>query len=83
MTRKQDKSGSVDVKALLSEEGDYLRAMVQAIVEATLGAEKGERTPGRVGYRAGYYTHSLLTRVGTLELRVPQDREGAAARQSG
>jgi putative transposase len=84
MTRKQDKSGVVDVKALLSEEGDYLRTMVAAIVEATLeaemtaalGAEKGERTLARAGYRSGYYTRSLVTRVGTLELRVPQDRDG-------
>jgi len=29
-----------------------------------------------LGYRAGYYRRSLVTRVGTLELRVPQDREG-------
>ena len=58
--------------------------MVQAIVQATLeaemtaalGAEKGERTAERLGYRAGYYSRSLITRVGTLELRVPQDRQG-------
>jgi putative transposase len=84
MTRKQDKAGGLEIKALLEGEEDYLRAMVQAIVEATLeaemtaaiGAEKGERVPDRVGYRAGYYRRSLVTRVGTLELRVPQDRDG-------
>jgi transposase-like protein len=37
-----------------------------------LGAEKGERTPDRLGYRAGYYPRTLVTRVGKLELRVPQ-----------
>ena len=41
-----------------------------------LGAEKGERTEERLGYRSGYYQRSLITRVGTLELRVPQDRAG-------
>jgi putative transposase len=41
-----------------------------------LGAEKGERSPGRVGYRSGYYNRSLVTRVGKLELRIPQDRQG-------
>lgn len=41
-----------------------------------LGAEKGERTPGRLGYRAGYYRRSFVTRVGKLELPVPQDRQG-------
>ena len=84
MTRKQDTTGAIDVKALLDADGDYLRAMVQAIVQATLeaemtmtlGAEKGERTDGRLGYRSGYYGRALTTRVGTLELRVPQDRDG-------
>ena len=41
-----------------------------------LGAEKGERSEGRLGYRSGSYARSLITRVGTLELRVPQDRAG-------
>jgi transposase-like protein len=39
-----------------------------------LGAEKGERTPKRLGYRAGYYARTLITRIGKLELRVRQDR---------
>src|SRR5256885_13179504 len=42
----------------------------------TLGAEKGERAAGRQGYRSGYYGRTLITRVGKLELRVPQDRTG-------
>ena len=29
-----------------------------------------------MSYRSGYYSRSLITRVGTLELRVPQDRMG-------
>ncbi|RWK55921.1 MAG: hypothetical protein EOR48_09890 [Mesorhizobium sp.] len=41
-----------------------------------IGAEKGERTTERVGYRSGYYERKLVTRVGVLELRVPQDRAG-------
>ena len=84
MTLKQVTSGKIDIQALLEGDEDYLRSMVSAIVEATLeaemtaalGAEKGERTSGRLGYRSGYYTRSLVTRVGTLELRVPQDRDG-------
>jgi len=31
------------------------------------------------GYRSGYYGRSLITRVGKLELRVPQDRTGQFA----
>ena len=41
-----------------------------------VGAEKGERSEGRLSYPSGYYTRSLITRVGKLELRVPQDRQG-------
>jgi transposase-like protein len=29
-----------------------------------------------LGYRSGYYRRNLITRVGKLELRVPQDRQG-------
>ena len=84
MTKQQVKTDFIDIKALVSEDGDYLRTMVQSIVEATLeaemtsalGAGKSERAEGRAGYRSGYYTRSLTTRVGTLELRVPQDRDG-------
>jgi transposase-like protein len=84
MTRKQGTTSVIDVKALLDADGDYLRAMVRAVVEATLeaemtaalGAEKGERSEARLGYRSGHYTRTLITRVGTLELRVPQDRDG-------
>ena len=84
MTVKQGTTSVIDVKALLEGDGDYLRAMVRAVVEATLeaemtvalGAEKGERSEGRLGYRSGYYSRTLVTRVGTLELRVPQDRDG-------
>jgi putative transposase len=41
------------------------------------GAGKGERTVNRVGYRSGYYGRTLITRVGKLELRVPQDRDAS------
>jgi hypothetical protein len=41
-----------------------------------LGAAKSERTTARLGYRAGYYSRTLITRVGKLELCVPQDRDG-------
>jgi putative transposase len=57
-----------------------LQSTVQEVLEAemdeALGAGKGERTAGRRGFRSGYYGRKLTTRVGTLELRVPQDRGG-------
>ena len=84
MTKVESRSGKVALKELLDADEDYLRTLVAATVEATLeaemsaalGAATGERTEGRLGYRSGYYRRSLVTRVGTLELRVPQDRDG-------
>jgi putative transposase len=73
-----------EVKALLAQDRDFLRPIVEAVLQElleaemteALGAEKGERTPARLGYRSGYYGRTLVTRVGKLELRVPQDRHG-------
>ena len=84
MTKVQSKGDVIEIKALLERDGDFLRSVVKAALEAALeaemtealGAEKSERTETRLGYRAGYYQRSLITRVGTLELRVPQDRAG-------
>jgi len=45
-------------------------------MSGALGAGKGERSGERQGYRSGYYPRRLVTRVGTMELRVPQDRQG-------
>ena len=41
-----------------------------------LGAEPDEQTDDRRGYRNGSYERKLTTRVGTIELEVPRDREG-------
>jgi len=84
MTKRQGKSGTIDVKALLAGDEEFLRALMRTALEEVLevemtealGAEKSERTETRVSYRSGYYSRSLITRVGTLELRVPQDRMG-------
>ena len=84
MTKRQGKSGTIDVKAVLREDEEFQRALVrtalQEVLEAemtqALGAEKGERAADRQGYRSGYYGRTLITRVGKLELRVPQDRSG-------
>ena len=50
--------------------------MLQAEMTEHLGAEARERTDSRRGYRNGSYERKLTTRVGTLELEVPRDREG-------
>jgi putative transposase len=84
MTKTEVKPAAAFVNELLSKSPDGLREIVRAVmqemleVEMTdaLGAEKGARTVARLGYRSGYYTRTLVTRVGKLELRVPQDRDG-------
>jgi putative transposase len=84
MTRKEVTPRLREIKKLMAAEADFIGPMigkvVQEVLEAemreALGAEKGERTESRVGYRSGYYVRSLVTRVGKLELRVPQDRQG-------
>jgi len=84
MTRKQTVRSVEELKAQMSEDDDLLRPLVQLVVQEfleaemndALGASKSERTPGRLGYRSGHYPRKLVTRVGTLDLRVPQDRQG-------
>lgn len=84
MTQKKDSAKTQDWREIFSSEPDGLRALVQQVVqevleaemEETIGAQKGERTESRIGYRSGYYTRTLVTRVGKLTLRVPQDRQG-------
>src|SRR5207237_2692972 len=86
MTKRQGKSGTIDVKALLAEDEEFLRALVRtALQEAleaemteALGAEKGERATGRQGYRSGYYGRTLITRVGKLELRDRRTARGGS-----
>src|SRR4029079_7622090 len=84
MTKREVKGEVIDLKGLLLGDGEFLRTAVQALVQEALeaemteaiGAAKGERTDERVSSRSGYYGRTLVTRVGTLELRVPQDRAG-------
>jgi transposase-like protein len=78
------KEAKENVRVLLSQDKDWLRQQVQGLVQEvleqemneTLGAGRYERGDGRRGYRSGHYRRSLITRVGKLELRVPQDRDG-------
>ena len=85
MTRKDGDRSLAEIKAIAEEESDFLRPMVRAVIQEFLesrdgerrsGRQNGERVEGRLSYRSGYYTRSLVTRVGKLELRVPQDRNG-------
>jgi putative transposase len=84
MTNREVKLSRSELKALLLSDEDGFRRVLQTVVQEALeaemtealGAGKGERTAERIGYRSGYYERKLVTRVGVLELRVPQDRAG-------
>ena len=72
-------------KQLEQASPDLLRAMVQEMAEALMGAEVdalcgapyGERSPERVNRRNGYRERDWDTRVGSIELAVPKLREGS------
>jgi putative transposase len=72
-------------KQLEEASPDLLRAMVQEMAEALMGAEAdalcgapyGERSPERVNRRNGYRERDWDTRVGSIALAVPKLREGS------
>ena len=84
MTKKNDNTSAIDWKAMMEEQRDFLKPLVQEVLQQVLeaemteavGAERHERNGDRLSYRSGYYRRGLVTRVGKLELRVPQDRQG-------
>src|ERR1041385_58692 len=91
MTQKRDRPkaknvtvGVAEMKSVLMEQKDFLQTVVQEAVQVILEVEmeeclqagKHERSDRRLGYRSGYYRGRLITRVGTMVLRVPQDRAG-------
>jgi putative transposase len=69
----------------LLDEPTFLKEIVERVLQELLEAEMTEhigaapyqRTENRKGQRNGYKPRTLRTRVGTLKLAVPQDREGA------
>jgi putative transposase len=84
MTTRKRNTKLMSAEAMLSGDRDFLKQAVkdalQEVLEGEmtefLGASPGERTEGRNGYRSGYYSRGLVTRIGKLELRVPRDRSG-------
>jgi putative transposase len=70
-------------EALLDDPG-FLREIVEGVLQELLetemtehiGAALYERSEGRRGHRNGHKPRMLRTRVGTLNLLVPQDRQG-------
>jgi putative transposase len=89
MTKKELKPNVSKVKEMLIDEKDFLKVLIQealnecleAEMKESLNAARYERTEQREAYRSGYYQRSLNTRVGKIELRVPQDRSGVFSTQ--
>ena len=72
-------------QGLLLEDPGFLREIVERVLQELLeaemtehvvGAARYERGEDRKGHRNGHKPRTLRTRVGTLNLLVPQDREG-------
>src|SRR5215208_4920187 len=59
---------------------EVVQRVLQEVLEAEMtehvGASPYERAATRKGHRNGHKPRALMTRVGTLNLLVPQDREG-------
>jgi putative transposase len=72
------------VQEVLLDDPGFVREIVERVVQQILeaemtehqGAAPYERVEGRTGQRNGYKPRALRTRVGTLNLLVPQDRQG-------
>jgi putative transposase len=72
------------VQQVLLDDPGFLREIVERILQEMLeaemtehiGAAPYERSAARTGHRNGYKPRTLRTRVGPLDLLVPQDREG-------
>ncbi len=71
-------------QGVLLDDPGFLKEIVERVVQELLeaqmtehvGAAPYERTDARKGQRNGHKPRTLRTRVGTLNLLVPQDREG-------
>ena len=81
-TKKQSEEYAAEIQAHV--DGDVLREMVRTMLqrvmeeemEQHLGAARHERSTERVGHRNGYKPRKILSRIGALELEVPQVRGG-------
>lgn len=78
-------TAKLEAQSALINDSDFLKAAVgrflQLVIDnefvEAIGASRYERNTERQGYRNGHYERQLKTRVGSIELRVPRDREGA------
>ncbi len=85
MARRNDNRFEDTVaEGILLDDPEFLRGIVERTLQqlletemtAHIGVERYQRGEERRGHRNGYKLRELKTRVGTLWLLVPQDREG-------
>jgi len=94
MAHRQRTGLTAATQMVLTDDPNFLRFIVERVVQelleadaaqrapaAHLHAESYERSAARTGYRNGYKPRQLNTRVGTLTLQVPQDRDGTFSTQ--
>ncbi len=89
MAYKQRTGMATATQTILTDDPDFLRVRVERVIQEVLEAEMTahlhaqpyERNVERRGYRNGYKLRQLNTRVGTLTLQVPQDRDGTFSTQ--
>lgn len=63
--------------ALSEMVSDIINQVLEAQMSEHLGANRYEHNEDRTGYRNGYRSRTLYTRVGPLNLRIPQTRDGS------
>ncbi len=84
MAEDHRRTGTELAQGVMLDDPGFLREIVERVVQELLeaqmtehiGAAPYERTRQRTGQRNGHKPRMLRTRVGTLNLAVPQDREG-------
>jgi putative transposase len=84
MAHRNRKAHEEMAQGILLDDPAFLEEVVERVLQELLeaemtehiGAAPYERTENRKGQRNGYKPRTLRTRVGTLNLAVPQDREG-------
>ncbi len=84
MTKDHRRPDAQMAQGDLLEDPGFLKEIVERVLQELLeaemtehvGAAPYERSENRTGHRNGHKPRTLRTRVGTLNLAVPQDREG-------
>src|SRR4051794_33302246 len=89
MAHRQHTGMIAATQSALTDDPGFLRFIVERVIQEVLDAEMTahlhadpyERNAARTGYRNGYKPRQLNTRLGTLTLQVPQDRDGTFSTQ--